>query len=294
MRKQFIFTLLCFVAVSVFSQNVNKVLLSPTIPKEVKAGMDFFIEIVVDKGKLETPARFEMVLPSGFTATPKSLSNGEFRFTDQKVIIQWIKLPFQEELTISYNVAVTPGMDGFYVIRGQFSYLEGKDRQTVEMYPQVITVKPKGGSDKEMVMITNKEVETDNFKQRGITCIRQKPYLNDKNEVVVNLLITKGDLTKFGKIQEEVPPGYTAVSTRSKNAIFVFNQSNRQVKFMWMNMPTDEQFVVGYKLVPVDNIPDEQFIITGKFYYTENNTTKTIDIVERGIDLSQPSDNKTE
>ena len=268
----------------------NKVLLSPSIPKDVKAGTEFFIEITIDKGAIESLGRFEMALPNGFAATPKKTANGEFRFIDQKVIFQWIKLPFEEELVISFNIQVAPNMDGFYVLRGQFFYIDNNERMAVEMYPHIINIGTTSGGNKEMVMINAKENELENLKQRGVSCIRQKPYLNEQNEVIVNLLVNKGNLTKFGKIQEEIPYGYTAVSIKSKNSIFVFSQANRQVKFMWMNMPVEPQFVVSYKLVPIEGIPDAAFIITGKFYYTETNVTKTIETVERGIDLSESSD----
>ena len=102
---------------------------------------------------------------------------------------------------------------------------------------------------------------------------------------IVNLLINKGNLSDFGKIQEQIPRGYIAKSIKSKNSIFTFK--NSIIKFLWMNMPPEEQFVVSYKLVPEDEIPDQAFIISGTFSYAENERTKVINIAERNIDASE-------
>ena len=53
-----------------------------------------------------------------------------------------------------------------------------------------------------------------------------------------------------------------------------------------MTLPPEPQFVVSYKLVPINEIPDQAFIISGTFSYDENERTKVIDILERNIDIS--------
>jgi hypothetical protein len=96
--------------------------------------------------------------------------------------------------------------------------------------------------------------------------------------------VNKGDLKDFGKIQEQVPRGYRAESLRSKNGIFTFQ--NSIIKFLWMNMPVEPQFVVSYKLIPEGDISDQAFIITGTFSYAENERTKTLNIADREVDLA--------
>ncbi len=109
--------------------------------------------------------------------------------------------------------------------------------------------------------------------------------MNENNEIIVNLLVNKGDLKDFGKIQEQIPRGYNAISIKSKNSIFTYK--NSIIKFLWMNMPPEAQFTVSYKLVPEGTIPDDQaFLISGTFSYAESERTKTINIAERNVDLS--------
>ncbi|MCK5823297.1 MAG: hypothetical protein KAG95_04790 [Bacteroidales bacterium] len=268
-----------------FSQ--DDISLTAKIPKEIQSGNQFTVEVKIKKGGLKGIARFEHKLPEGFVATQMNSANAEFRFYKNTVVLQWINLPFENEFTISYKVKTDTSVEGYHVMRANFYFLHNSERRIVEMYPQVLTIN-KGNSKswsakKDGDLIAN---NLDNILKKGeFSCIRQKPYINENNEIIVNLLVNKKNLNKFGKIQELIPKGYKAVSVKSNNAMFVYNSRLHIVKFMWMNLPQSPQFVVSYKLIPIKDIPDEAFIITGEMFYAINNVTNTIDIVERGIDL---------
>jgi hypothetical protein len=265
-----------------FSQ--NNVDIVSVIPENIDAGSEFLIHVNIKKEKLGGIARFQMGFPNGFEVIEKKSANGEFRFHDQTLIVQWLKLPLDEEIDLTFSVKVNPTMEGFFVLKGVFNYIEGNEKKLKELYPHIITVKPIKQDEK--LLVVNKDnnyQDISNVVKDEISCIRQKPSLDDNNEITINLLITKGSLTKFGKLQEQIPIGYKAVSVASKSAIFVFNQKSRIVKYMWMNLPAESQFKVQYKLIPIGSISDEPFIIHGKFIYAENNTTKETDVVERNI-----------
>ena len=275
-----------------FSQ--DDITLTAKIPKEIQAGNQFTVEVKINKGDLKGIARFEHKLPEGFIATQMNSANAEFRYFKNTVILQWINLPFEKEFTISYKVKTDTSVEGYHVMRANFYFLHNSERRIVEMYPQVLTI----NKENSKAWSTNKDGDLissnlDNILKKGeFSCIRQKPYINENNEIIVNLLVNKKDLNKFGKIQELIPKGYKAVSVKSNNAMFVYNSRLHIVKFMWMNLPKTPQFVVSYKLVPIKDIPDESFIITGEMFYAVNNVTNTIDVVERGIDLMKYINNK--
>ena len=269
----------------VYGQKEDTVVIIPSIPKIVKAGNEFVVQITIHKGEIKGFARFLQNLPQGFTAIEKNSENGHFNFQDQKLTISWMELPMAEDFSISYIIRVAPTTEGYQVLNAEFSYLKNGKKRKTEAYPNVITVKPSQEAEAAFELNTKTKFEYGYVKEEGISCIRQKPYLNDDNEVIVNLLVIKGILNQFGKIQENIPAGYKAESISPNNAIFIFNPRKRIVKFMWMTLPEEEQFVVSYKLVPVNGIPDEAFIIEGNFSYAENNSTNTVEIVERNIDL---------
>ncbi|NOZ46025.1 MAG: hypothetical protein GXO79_04500 [Chlorobi bacterium] len=268
---------------SISSIFTNEVKIRTNIPAEVDAGGNFTIEVIITKGDLDKFARFKMDLPAGFKATPKSTANGEFSFNNQSVVFFWIRLPYEEEFSISFNVDVAPTANGEFNLQGSFSYIQDNKRETFNMAPQSITVKSSeyanAAQDEEAITFTY-----GNITEKGISCIRQKPYLSDNDEVIVNLLVNKGDINKFGKITEVVPIGYKAENVKGKNSVFTFK--NNEVKFSWLDLPSDPQFVVTYKLIPEGKINDQAFIITGTFSYIGNDQLKEVDVVERGnIDL---------
>ncbi|MCK5822910.1 MAG: hypothetical protein KAG95_02840 [Bacteroidales bacterium] len=259
------------------------VTLTPNIPNEVKAGSEFTVEITIHKGDLDGFARFQQDLPVGFKAIEKKSANGEFLFENQKVKLQWMKIPFEKDITISYTVQVGTTVKGEFNLTGKFSYIANNVVSSAELSP--VTINVIGGDIASSDYKIKNSYKYQNVSLKNIDCIRQKPYLNENNEVIINLLINKGNIDKFGKIQEQVPVGYNAISIKSKNSIFTFK--NHIVKFMWMNMPSSPQFTVSYKLVPINGIPDQAFLIAGTFSYAENERTKVIDIAERNIDVSK-------
>jgi len=254
------------------------------LPTTANAGNEILVELTINKGDIEGFARFQQDLPPGFTAVARQTANGEFRFEDQKVKIQWMRVPYDQTITISYAIEVSPTVSGDFSFEGKFSYILNNAVQTVSTGSKSITI-----VGDETAAGTEADAQTtysyQNVSLKNIDCIRQKPYLNENNEVIVNLLVNKGDLKEFGKIQEEVPKGYNAISLKSKNSIFTFK--NHIIKFLWMNMPAEPQFTVSYKLVPEGEIPDQAFLINGTFSYAENERTKTINIAERNVDLTK-------
>lgn len=87
-------------------------------------------------------------------------------------------------------------------------------------------------------------------------------------EYTVTFNVKKGSLQSFAKIQQELPEGFEAVEPlESKGATFSFK--DQRVKFIWMNLPPDEEFTITYKLKVKDGITGE-FNVPAKFAYIEN------------------------
>jgi len=251
-------------------------------PNQVNAGSEFVVEITIDKSNIEGFARFQQELPSGFTA--ESIDNGgaDFTFEMQKVKFLWLILPSNEEIKIKYNVKVDNTVSGDFTIKGLFSYIDGEQKLT-DLEPFKITVIP---SD-EVTENTNQNAKN----QQGITVKRQEPFVNSKGEVIINLLVNKGDLPadQFAKVQEKVPEGYQAESIDTKDAIFTYK--NNEVKFLWMTLPAEQEFLISYKLVPNSGNASADLAINGSFSYIKDGVTQTVDITETSEYLA---DNNTD
>jgi hypothetical protein len=261
--------------------------------EQVEAGNEIIVEITLNKSDYDSFARFQQEIPAGLNPVPVNTANADFSFKDQKVKFIWLKLPDEEQITISYKLQVNQRLKGNFDLNGTFSYISGNERKSVAVSPQNIVITPSSTVDPKLIVdikdFKNLEGPADATRSglEQVKCIRQLPYLADQGkEYIINLLINKGNKEKFAKIQESVPDGYTAVSVDSKDAIFTFK--DQTVKLLWMNLPADPYFIVSYKLVPNEGV-SEKPNMTGTFSYIENDNTLSIDIVEKDVSFQNAS-----
>jgi hypothetical protein len=260
------------------------------VQKVVVAGNDIKVQITLNKGKLETFSRFQMDLPAGLTATSDNSAYGDFSFEEKKVRFVWLRLPAQDEITISYIIHFDERLKGTFNLGGRFSYLENNERKFVDVDQQLITINPSPKIDPSLVVDIadfEKLVVPDltNTPTQNVACIRQKPDLSKSdNEIVINLLVCKQNKEKFAKIEELVPAGYKALAIDTKDAIFTFKDN--VVKFLWMNLPAESYFIVSYKLIPETVKKTDELNLKGQFSFIQDDKTYNVNIVEQNINLS--------
>ena len=251
-------------------------------PNEVNAGSEFVVEITIEKSSIEGFARFQQELPTGFTA--ESIDNGgaDFSFEMQKVKFFWLILPSNEEIKIKYNVKVDNTVSGDFTRKGLFSYIDGEKKST-DLEPFKIKVIPSGE------LANNESNQNNANNEQGISVKRQEPFVNSKGEVITNLLVNKGNLPadQFAKVQEKVPEGYQAESIETKDAIFTYK--NNEVKFLWMTLPAEQEFLISYKLVPNSGSASSDLALNGSFSYIKDGVTQTVDVVETSEYLADNS-----
>lgn len=95
--------------------------------------------------------------------------------------------------------------------------------------------------------------------------------------------VAKGDVSGFAKLQQILPPGFTAEAGESANATFSFK--DQKVKFLWMALPNDD-FTVSYK-VNVDASLSGNQIIDGTFAYIKDNETEKFIIPKDIISIQE-------
>ncbi len=256
-----------------------------SFPAKVNSGSQFTVEITINKGEIDRYARLTLEIPNGIKATARETSGGQFSFEDQKAVVHWYSLPYDEILKVVLVFNVAPPISGEFMISGAFRYIDENKIQEKPIDPHKLqVVQVEGVTD----LLASQRYKYKEITLKPIDCIRQKPYMNEDNEVVVNLLVSKSNLSSFGKIEEQIPRGFRAVATRTKGAIF--QVSGRVIKFLWMELPKDESdkmYVVTYKLIQTEEYPNQAFIINGTFSYSQDDRTHTINIAERNIDLNE-------
>ena len=118
-----------------------------------------------------------------------------------------------------------------------------------------------------------------------ITVTQQLPSkMNSGEEVIVEVIIHKNSLTGFSKVQQTIPPGFSAEAIETKGATFSFKDN--KVKFIWMALPSDEEFTISYKL-KADETTTGDFTIDGKFSFIFESERKNIEIPVATISVNQ-------
>ncbi len=261
-----------------------------TVPSEIQAGKEFTVMVTVNKGTIESFSRFQQLLPAGLTAKPLSVANGDFRYEDKTIKLMWLRMPIETSLSFSYIVQVDQRLKGNFAIGGNFSYIESNERKSVDVTPASIRILPSPDIDPSMI-VDIKDFERMTIPnlaptQAAVSCIRQTPKLSsDKKEILVNVLVRKSDRGKFAKIEEQIPAGFIAESVDSKSGIFTFK--NQTIKFLWMNLPPEDFFVVSYRLLPKPEAKTTTLKINGNFSFIDGSITKSVPIVEKNIDLTK-------
>ena len=243
-------------------------------PNEVVAGTEFTVTVTINKGETDGFARFQQELPAGFTAEVIEAAGSDFSFEFQKVKFFWLMLPKDEEVIVKYSVKVDENLSGDFEITGLFSYIDG-EKKSANIEPFKIKVLP---SSEAVADNGTDNTQTDN--QTGVIIKRQEPFKNSKGEIVVRLLVNKGNLPddQFAKVQETVPSGYTAVSDETEGAIFSYKDNT--AKFLWMSLPPKKEFIISYKLIPNAGTNADNLKITGDFSYINDGITQNVNINE--------------
>lgn len=252
-------------------------------PSEVQAGEEFEVQLIIEKGDIQSFSRFTQELPYGLTAKRLSTANADFSFEDQRLRMIWLKLPADEKITVSYSIAINKRLFGIFDLKGEFAFIEENERRTIDVAsPGIITILPDTTlADSLLVDIENAAeiLGPGSAGDQGydrLVVSRSEPEQVGTHRYRINLNVKKGDLQKFAKIEEYIPEGYRAVEDVSMDGIFSFSQGT--VKILWMNLPESPEFNVSYIIIPDagKNIGDMN--ITGAFSYISGNNTETVPI----------------
>jgi hypothetical protein len=267
------------------------------VPAQVNAGSEFEVRITLKKASLEGFSRFQQNIPAGLTATSGISSNADFTFSDNRVRLIWLRVPGTDEFTVSYKVQVDEKLKGTFELSGKFSFIENNERKSVDVDPVAVSIIPSPQVDPSLI-VDIKDYEkvsvpygrTASEEAANIACIRQKPYPGTAGEYIINILVYKETTRNFAKIEESVPPGYTAVALDTKDAIFTFK--SQKVKFLWMNLPVNPYFTVSYRLIPKNKASLPPPSITGAFSYLIEERTISVPVSEQNIQFASLSESE--
>ncbi|MEO8590365.1 MAG: hypothetical protein ABI432_13405 [Flavobacteriales bacterium] len=276
---------------------VADISISQNVPATMTPGTEVRVTVTVNKGQLSGFAKLQLDLPAGMTATAIETKGASFTFADQKAKFIWMALPSSPTFKISYTLAADASVSGVQMIQGRLSFIEDNERKTYDMATSTVDLGAPGAVPVAAVEATETEPTNNDLVSAaggatpgttmmavidqasgvapmqglgGVGGTRTITPVSEK-EMLVEVVVKKGSIRGFGKLQETVPQGFTAMEKNSSEAIFTMQ--DRIVKFVWLNLPAADELKVVYKL-RANERPDGEYTIDGEFGYLLNDETQ--------------------
>lgn len=274
--------------------------ITQNIPTTMTPGSEVRVTVDIEKGDLGGFAKLQLDLPQGLSITALETKGASFTFADQKAKFIWMALPSAPTFKITYTLKADASASGVQRINGRLSYIDNNERKTYEVPTSTVDLGTANGDAVAQTAFVDEEDEVVDAGDLasaaggapignivmaevevvhgtaaiqgagGVTGIRTITPITE-SEMLVEVTVNKGAIRGFGKLQETLPQGFTAVEKESDEAIFT--AQDRVVKFVWLNLPARNIVKVVYKL-RADTRPHGQYSIDGEFGYLLNDETQ--------------------
>ena len=266
------------------------------MPTSMESGTEARVTVTVTKAQISGFAKLQIDLPAGLTATAIDTRGASFTFADGKAKFIWMALPTQASFKVSYTLRADANLNGSFPVTARLSYIEDNERKTVDMAAATLIVgsgtavasTPAAQKDAEVKDNSSQDLASAAGSVIPDSPITETPGLPSLKglgdvsatrivtpisgtEVLVELTIEKGMLRGFGKLQENLPEGFTAVVKENDDAIF--SLKDRMAKFVWLNLPSKSELKVSYRLLAPTGSTGT-FTVNGEFGYLVNDLTQ--------------------
>lgn len=264
------------------------VAITQDLPAQMAPGTEARVTVTVDKGNIEGFAKLQIELPQGLSATAIETNGASFTFADGKAKFIWMALPTAAEFTVSYTLTVAPDAQGSFPITGQLSYIADNQRVVVDVAPRTLIVGQVSASQprqQEPVTAPAQAPTATGIGAGSVKATRTVTVMGP-GEILAEITIDKGILRGFGKLQETLPKGFSAVEKNNDGAIF--SMSGQTVKFVWLNMPAKDELHLSYRLLATGEA-EGTYTVDGEFGYLLNDLTQRVAIGPSTFTIGPPT-----
>lgn len=305
-----IFTLLNIAGLFLFNLLfVGDVGLVQDLPAKMEPGTEVKVTVTINKDQISGFAKLQIDLPAGLSATAIETKGASFTFADGKAKFIWMALPVQPSFKVSYTLSADANASGTLPVTARLSYIQDNERKTVDMAPATVTLSgggvvasspapaPKAANNTEnnnggeviasddgpatapqasnaasgqAVSSAGSVQASGPMDQAQVSASRTISAVSP-TEMLVTVTVRKGLLRGFGKLQENLPEGFTAVAKENDDAIF--SSTGRIVKYVWLNLPSKDELTVSYRLL-VPAGAAGAYTVNGEFGYLRNDLTE--------------------
>jgi hypothetical protein len=101
---------------------------------------EFNVQVKIKKPGIKGFAKYQEILPAGFTAKGVATNGSSFSVSDGKAKFVWVSLPADDEMIITYVLEKSASVATDASIAGEFSYLENDLTKKVKVPAELIKV----------------------------------------------------------------------------------------------------------------------------------------------------------
>ena len=263
----------------------QEVEISHNLPSQLKPGQEVEVVVNIDKSNVTGFAKYQITLDEGLTAELIESSGASFTFNDQKAKFIWMALPDAKKFTIKYRVIAGKKAIGNLNLDSRFSYIYENERKNYDLPSQIIAVGDANSLAAQQIKSSMEEKALN--KEATISGDRVVTSVGI-NQWKVDVNIVKSNLQGFAKIEESIPNGYTVIDLKSSSAVFSLDDT--KVKYIWYDIPENENITVSYKLLPVIAMNAGAPEIEGDFSYLKNEETITVPIGGPALEIIEETE----
>lgn len=254
-------------------------------PSSVKAGEAFLVEVTIATNGETDFMRYSMEFPQGWLVEKVETAGSTFKYEKQTVKFLWSRVGEVKELKISYRVTPPATASGEFIMNCKLAHTVDNLPANIQLPPMIVNVTPASGSVEKVVADSTAKPPV------TIRIERTVPTEEVTDVFVVSLTINKDDLISFGKVEDTLPAGFSAVLVKADGADFKFE--NGVAKFSWFVMPAKHVLNVQYRVMVEPGIGGDK-TIGGHFSYVENEAGKLLAIAPSTVHIKQPVVTKEE
>ncbi|MCO6481335.1 MAG: hypothetical protein J5I62_00940 [Flavobacteriales bacterium] len=280
-----------------FSSDVK---VSQNLPAQMEPGTEVRVTVTINKAQINGFAKLQIDLPPGLGATAIETRGASFTFADGKAKFIWMALPTQPSFQVSYTLSADAQASGSFPIVARLSFIENNERKTVDAPPATIMIgtgvvasAPQTQTQATETMEQPGPEKNDLVSAAPVMAIPDAPVVDTpglpaqtgsgnvgasrtvtqvgQTEYLVEVTIRKGALRGFGKLQENLPIGFSAIEKSDDDAIF--SMQGRMLKFVWLNLPSKSELKVSYRLLAPEDA-EGTYTLNGEFGYLLNDVTQ--------------------
>ena len=277
--------------------------LSGNFPANMKPGTETTVDMVIKKGGMGGFAKLQVEVPAGFTIAEVESKGGTFSFANGMAKWIWTGVPSDPEFTVKFKLQADATASGEKAIGAKYSYIENNNKQVAEMpaveimvgdgtaavaaTPTTTSTEAKPVETPTVAAVTpteTKPVETPTVAATPAPTVATSSNAEPispvsatriitpgttENDWNVNVTIKKPGIKGFARYSDNLPVGFNAKQGKTNGSSFSI--ADDKIKFVWVNVPTNDEVDISYTLV--GSSATETFI-NGEFSYLENNQSK--------------------